>query len=266
MDRIKTIYEALVLGIRSFFDKSGFQKAVLGLSGGLDSAVVAALAVKALQKENVHGLMLPSQYSSNHSITDAVALAENLNISYDILQINEIFYSTLNSLSQLFNNLPSDVTEENIQARIRGMLLMAYSNKFKHLLLNTSNKSEIAVGYTTLYGDMCGAISVIGDVYKSDVYKLAEYINSETEIIPVNTIKKPPSAELRPNQKDSDSLPEYNILDPILYNYLEQKKNVDEIIKQGFEESVVKKIISMHHGSEYKRFQSVPIIELEVIP
>jgi len=259
-NKIKTIHDALVVGIRDFFKKTGFQKALLGLSGGIDSAVTAALAVSALGKENVHGLLLPSKYSSNHSISDAVALTVELGMNYDIIQIIDIYDATESTLSSIFEGLQPDVTEENIQARIRGLILMAYSNKFNHILLNTSNKSETAVGYCTLYGDMCGGLSPLGDVYKTDVYKLAHYINSEKEIIPVNTINKPPSAELRPNQKDSDSLPEYEILDGILFSYIEQNQNINEIIKEGYDENTVKRVISMFHKSEYKRYQSPPVI------
>jgi NAD+ synthase (glutamine-hydrolysing) len=259
---IKLIHDALVLGIRDYFKKSGFKKAVIGLSGGLDSAVVATLAVSALGKKNVHALLLPSKYSSDHSITDAVALAKNLGITYDIIPIKDTFDSIENTLAPIFEGVQPDVTEENIQARIRAILLMAYSNKFGHLVLNTSNKSEGAMGYGTLYGDLCGSLSVIGDVYKTDVYKIANYINSEKEIIPVNTIQKAPSAELHPDQKDTDSLPEYKILDEILFCYIEELQSTEEIIAQGYDETIVKRIVSMFQKSEYKRFQFPPILKV----
>ncbi len=219
---IQLIYDALVIGVRDYFAKMGFTKATLGLSGGIDSAVTVAIAAEALGKENVRVLLLPSQYSSDHSINDAVDLANNLGIQYDIVPIKEIFSSYNYLMSPVFEGREADVTEENIQARIRGTLLMALSNKFGHILLNTSNKSEAAVGYGTLYGDMNGGLSVLGDVYKTDVFKLARYINREVEIIPENTIVKPPSAELRPDQKDSDSLPDYDVLDAILFRYIEK--------------------------------------------
>lgn len=264
--KIKTIHDLLVSGISDFFKKIGFQKALLGLSGGLDSAVTAALAVSALGKENLHGLLLPSQYSSDHSVTDAVALAKNLGMSYDLIPIKDVYNAIESTLSPIFSGHNPDVTEENIQARIRGLFLMAYSNKFRHILLNTTNKSEAAVGYGTLYGDLCGGLSVLADVYKTDVYKLAFYINSEKEIIPLNTIQKPPSAELRPNQKDSDSLPEYDILDDILFRYIEQNLEINDIIKEGYNKDVVNRVVSMFHNNEYKRFQCPPFLEVSEKP
>jgi NAD+ synthase (glutamine-hydrolysing) len=261
-DRIAMIHDALVMGIRDYFAKMNFTKAVLGLSGGIDSAVTLVLAVQALGAQNVRVLLMPSQYSSEHSVTDAVKLAENLEVKYNIISINDIFFVYLKELEPVFQNLPPDIAEENIQARIRGTLLMAISNKFGNLLLNTSNKSEVAVGYGTLYGDMNGGISVLGDVYKTDVYKLAHYINSDRELIPMNTINKPPSAELRPDQKDSDSLPDYGILDAILYNYIELRKSPEEIISEGFDESVVMKTIRLVNVNEYKRFQTPPILRV----
>ncbi len=259
---IDKVYNALILGIRDYFSKMNFQKAVIGLSGGLDSAIVTVLATKALGKDNVHVLLMPSKYSSDHSIKDAVDLAQNLGIRYDIVGIQSVVDSFEESLYPLFRNLPNDVTEENIQARARGVLLMALSNKFRYILLNTSNKSECAVGYGTLYGDMNGGLSVLGDVYKSECYKLARYINWDEEIIPENTISKPPSAELRPGQKDSDSLPEYEILDKILYRYIELNQSIDEIIKSGFDGETVKRVARLVNTNEYKRFQSPPILRV----
>lgn len=261
-DYVAQIHDALVLGIRDYFQKSGFTKATLGLSGGLDSAVTLALAQKALGSQNLRVLLLPSHFSSQHSIDDAVELADNLNVKYDIVNINDSFDTINQGLKPLFGSLPSDLTEENIQARIRGVMLMALSNKFGHLLLNTSNKSEAAVGYGTLYGDMCGALAVLGDVYKTDVFKLAYYINREVEVIPKNTIVKPPSAELRPEQKDSDSLPDYPILDGILREYIENQKSADEIIALGFDAEVVTKIIRLVNASEHKRYQSPPTLRV----
>ena len=261
-DEIELIYNALVLGLRDYFSKSGLSTATIGLSGGLDSAVTAAIAVDALGCKNVHGLLMPSQYSSDHSITDAEKLVHNLNISSTVVPIKEIFFGFEKALAPVFENRPPDVTEENLQARIRGTLLMAYSNKFGHILLNTSNKSEAAVGYGTLYGDMNGGLSVLGDVYKSKVYQLARFMNRNGEIIPENTILKPPSAELRPDQKDTDSLPEYDVLDAILFRYIELNKNIDEIVKDGFEAAITEKVIRMVNRNEYKRFQCPPILRV----
>ncbi len=256
------IYNALVLGLRDYFNKSGLKTATIGLSGGLDSAVTAAIAVDALGSENVHGLLLPSQYSSNHSIADAQKLVQNLNIGSNLIPIKDIYFGFETALAPVFGNRTPDVTEENLQARIRGTLLMAYSNKFGHILLNTSNKSEAAVGYGTLYGDMNGGISVLGDVYKTDVYKLAHYMNRYKETIPENTILKPPSAELRPDQKDSDSLPEYDILDAILFRYIELNKSAADIIQEGFDALTTEKVIRMVNRNEYKRFQCPPILRV----
>ena len=261
-DDTELIHEAIVLGIRDYFIKSGFSKAVLGLSGGIDSALVAALACEALGSENVTGLLMPSQFSSQHSVDDAVKLAENLKMHYRILPINNVFESFENTLSDSFKGTAFGIAEENIQARIRGSLLMAWSNKFGSILLNTSNKSEMAVGYGTLYGDMCGAISVLGDVYKTQVYKIANFINRNKEIIPQNSITKPPSAELHIDQKDSDSLPEYDLLDTILYSYIEENKTVQEIVKQGFEKAIVEKTIRLVNNNEYKRYQAPPVIRI----
>jgi len=256
------IYKALILGISDYFKKTGFKKAVLGLSGGIDSALVLVLAAKALGYQNVHALLMPSRYSSQHSVTDALMLTSKLNVSYDLVSIETCFSSFESSLIPIFNGKQPDITEENIQARVRGTLLMAYSNKFGNILLNTSNKSEAAVGYGTLYGDMAGGLSVIGDLYKTQVYELSNYINSHGEIISRNIIIKEPSAELRPNQKDSDSLPDYKILDKILFAYIEQKTPLNEIVEMGFEKQIVEKVIKLVNSNEYKRFQTPPVLRV----
>ena len=262
LDHIPLIHDAIVLGIKDYFGKMGFTKATLGLSGGIDSAIVVVLAARALGAENVRVLLMPSQFSSDHSITDAKALAKNLNVAYDIVPIESIYTSFVNALNPVFNNLPFNIAEENIQARIRGTLLMGISNKFGHILLNTSNKSEAAVGYSTLYGDMNGGLSVIGDVYKTDIFKLAHYINKDGEVIPENSIVKPPSAELRPDQKDSDSLPDYDTLDGILFRYIELNQSPEEIVSQGYLPETVEKTIQMVNRNEYKRFQTPPILRI----
>jgi NAD+ synthase (glutamine-hydrolysing) len=256
---ISDLHSGLVKGLKNYFDQIGFTKATLGLSGGIDSAVVVALAVEALGNENVRVLLLPSQHSSDHSIQDAKDLAVNLDIQYDIVPIEPAYTSIERSLQPIFGDSPKDVTEENIQARIRAVLLMALSNKMGHILLNTSNKSEILVGYGTLYGDTCGAISVIGGVYKKDVYQLADYINRDTEIIPQNTIDKAPSAELSPGQKDSDSLPDYDTLDAILYNYIDLKKSADEVISMGFDKALVEKTIGLNKKNSHK-VEQLPLV------
>jgi NAD+ synthase (glutamine-hydrolysing) len=262
ISEIKLIHDALVMGIRDYFNKLGFKKAILGLSGGIDSALTLVLAERALGKENVYAVLLPSQFSSTHSIEDAKKLAENLLVSYDIISIEEVYNSFLNTLSPYFKDLPFNLTEENIQARARAVILMALSNKFGYILLNTSNKSEAAVGYGTLYGDMCGGLSVLGDIYKTQVYELAHFINSEKEIIPSNSILKPPSAELRPNQKDSDSLPDYAILDKILYLYIELRQGPKEITEQGFDKKLVDRVLKLVNMNEYKRHQTPPILRV----
>ncbi|MCX2475149.1 NAD+ synthase [Pedobacter sp. MC2016-05] len=259
---IEQIHDALILGIKDYFEKSGFKRAVLGLSGGIDSAVVCALACRALGAENVMSVLMPSKFSSDHSIQDALDLVKNIGCQHEIIAIKEVAEAFDHILAPAFEGLPFNLTEENIQARIRGVINMAMSNKFGYILLNTSNKSECAVGYGTLYGDMCGAIGVIGDVYKTQVFELARYINKEKEIIPVNTIVKPPSAELRPDQKDSDSLPDYDTLDRILYQHIERKKGSKAIIEQGFDEELVKKIIKMVNVAEFKRYQTPPILRV----
>ncbi|MDB5206899.1 MAG: synthase [Flavisolibacter sp.] len=256
------IYCALVLGIRDYFQKMGFKKATLGASGGIDSAVVQALAVEALGKENVHVLLMPSQYSSGHSVSDAEQLSKNLDNRYDIVAIKELFDQFSASLKPIFGDLPFNVAEENIQSRVRGNLLMALANKFGYILLNTSNKSELATGYGTLYGDMAGGLGVLGDLYKMQVYALARYINRNGEIIPEHILSKAPSAELRPNQKDSDSLPDYPVLDRVLYNYIELRQGPKEIIAQGYDAALVNRILKMVNMNEYKRAQFCPVIRV----
>ena len=225
--KIELIYKGIITGIRDYFGKLGLKRAIIGLSGGIDSAMAAVLAADALGAENVRGVIMPSEFSSQHSVDDAIALAQNLGIRHDILPIKVPYSSILQVLEPQFEGRPFDVTEENIQARLRAIYLMGISNKFGHILLNTTNKSEMAVGYGTLYGDLSGGLSVLGDVYKTEVYALAAYVNRNGTIVPDNTISKPPSAELRPDQKDSDSLPEYDILDPILYHYIEERLGPD---------------------------------------
>jgi NAD+ synthase (glutamine-hydrolysing) len=259
---IEQIHDAIVLGIGDYFKKSGFTKAVLGLSGGIDSAVVCALACKALGAENVMAVLMPSKFSSDHSIKDALDLVENFGCMHEIIPIKDAAEALDHMLAPAFKGLPFNLTEENIQARIRGTIVMAMSNKFGYILLNTSNKSECAVGYGTLYGDMCGAIGVIGDVYKTQVFQLAKYINSEKELIPLNTIVKPPSAELRPDQKDSDSLPEYDLLDRILYQHIELKQGSKALIAKGYDEALVHRVLKMVNTAEFKRYQTPPILRV----
>ncbi|MDQ3190347.1 MAG: NAD+ synthase [Bacteroidota bacterium] len=258
----EAIYQALVLGVKDYFSKMEFSKAVLGLSGGIDSALTLAIAAEALGPKNVQAVLMPSMFSSDHSVKDAVDLATNLGCPYNITNITTIFDSFISTLEPQFKDLPFGLAEENLQARSRGVILMAISNKFGSILLNTSNKSEMAVGYGTLYGDMCGGLSVLGDVYKTEVFELAKFVNREKEIIPTNTISKPPSAELRPDQKDSDSLPAYEILDKILFEYIENKKGPQEIINLGFDELTVKRILKLVNNNEYKRKQAPPILRV----
>lgn len=256
------MHDAIVTGIRDYFGKLGLKKAILGLSGGIDSALTAVLAVRALGAENVWGVLMPSEYSTGHSVTDAKDLAVNLGIRHDIVPIRSVFDVYEGLLNPLFEGKQADVTEENIQARIRGMILMALSNKFGHILLNTSNKSEFAVGYGTLYGDMCGGLAVLGDVYKTEIYKLAAYVNKDGEVIPLNSICKPPSAELRPGQKDSDSLPEYDTLDPVLFQYIENRIGPAELMEMGFDPAMVNRILRLVNINEFKRFQAPPVIRV----
>ncbi|RAJ75197.1 NAD+ synthase (glutamine-hydrolysing) [Chitinophaga dinghuensis] len=259
---IDRIYDALVLGIRDYFGKMGFKKAILGSSGGIDSAVTLAIACDALGAENVRAVLMPSPYSTEHSVDDAVLLSQNLQNPYDIIRINDIYETFLKTLEPYFQGLPFNVAEENTQSRIRGNLLMGLSNKFGYILLNTSNKSELSTGYGTLYGDMAGGLSVLGDVYKMQVYALARYINRDKEIIPQNIIDKAPSAELRPGQKDSDSLPDYAVLDKLLYQYIERRQGPREIVAQGFDSALVSRTLKMVNANEYKRNQFCPIIRV----
>jgi len=259
---IEQIYQAVILGIKDYFFKSGFSKAILGLSGGIDSAVVCALAAEALGPDNVMAVLLPSRFSSDHSLKDAEDLVTNLGCKSETIAIKNVTEAFETALSPQFQNLPFNIAEENIQSRSRAILLMAMCNKFGYILLNTSNKSEAAVGYGTLYGDMCGGISVIGDVYKTQVFELARYINREREIIPENSIVKPPSAELRPDQKDSDSLPEYDILDKIIAEYVENRRSSAEIIQMGYDEPTVRRTIRLINLAEHKRYQTPPILRV----
>lgn len=259
---IATIHMALIAGLRDYVTKCGFKKVVIGLSGGVDSAVTAALAVESLGSDNVIGVLMPSQFSSQGSIDDAAKLALNLGIAYKIIPIKDIFEIYQNTLKTEFKGRPFDITEENLQARIRGNILMALSNKYGYLVLTTGNKSELAVGYCTLYGDMSGGFALISDVPKTMVYELANFINRGKEVIPKNSIDKPPSAELRPNQLDQDSLPPYDIMDGILKAYVEDARGVDEIVRMGFDEKTVREIIKKVNRNEYKRRQAAPGIKV----
>jgi NAD+ synthase (glutamine-hydrolysing) len=252
------VYKALVLGLRDYLHKCGFKSAVLGLSGGIDSALTAVLAVEALGAANVRGVSLPSQFSSPGSLDDARVLAKHLGIRYEVVPIQPVFLAAKEQLRDVFRGCSEDTTEENIQARLRGVVLMALSNKFGSLLLTTGNKSELAVGYCTLYGDMCGGLAVISDVPKTMVYRLAKWINREREIIPEPSISKPPSAELRPNQTDQDSLPPYDLLDAILEAYVVEMKSVPQMIAAGFEEATVRRVVRLIDSAEYKRRQAAP--------
>lgn len=256
------VHAALILGLKDYAKKTGFKKALVGLSGGIDSALVTYLAVQAFGSENVHVLLMPSKYSSEGSIKDSKKLIDNLGISWNNVSIQPVFDKALEMLTPLFDNRPPDVTEENMQARIRGMYLMSLSNKFGYLLCTTGNKSEMAVGYATLYGDMCGALAVIGDVYKTQVYDLAKFINRNGEIIPEEIIEKPPSAELRPDQKDQDTLPPYEVLDEILKLYLEDSKEIKEITEIIGDKDLVYKVLRMVDLNEFKRKQAAPVLRV----
>jgi len=258
-NNMKQLYSALVLGVRDYFNKLGFKKACLGLSGGIDSALVACIAVEALGSENVFAINMPSRYSSEGSIKDSQKIAENLSMKLTEIPIESPFESFLNLLGPHFEEKEFDATEENLQARIRGMILMALSNKHGYIILSTGNKSEMAMGYSTLYGDMCGGLSVISDLLKTEVYQLADYINREKEIIPRETIEKAPSAELRPNQKDSDSLPDYEIVDTILREYIEKHRSAELIASENnIKLKLVQDLIQKIHLNEYKRRQAPP--------
>ncbi len=259
---IAMVHDAIVMGIRDYFSKMGFSKAIVGSSGGIDSAVTLVLACTALGKENVRAVLMPSQFSTPHSVNDAEQLSLNLGNPYDIIPIENIYNSFLEELKPVFNAIPFGIAEENIQSRTRGNLLMAIANKFGYILLNTSNKSELATGYGTLYGDMAGGLGVLGDCYKLQVYALAKYMNRDAAVIPGNIISKAPSAELRPGQKDSDSLPDYGILDKVLYQYIERRQGPNEIKALGFDAALVDRVLRMVNINEYKRNQFCPIIRI----
>lgn len=259
---IETVQKTLLLGLRDYVAKCGFEKVIIGLSGGIDSAVTAALAVEALGSKNVMGIIMPSQFSSQGSVDDAVQLSKNLAIDYRIFPIKDLFDGYQTTLREEFRGLPFDIAEENLQARIRGNIIMALSNKYGYLVLSTGNKSEMAVGYCTLYGDMSGGLALISDVPKTMVYELAKYMNREKEIIPQETLSKPPSAELKPNQIDQDSLPPYDILDGILKAYIEEAKCIKEIVRMGFDETTVRDVIQKVNRNEYKRRQAAPGIKV----
>lgn len=258
------VIEALTYGLKEYAIKTGFKKALVGLSGGIDSALVTYIAVQAFGKENVHVVMMPSQYSSVGSVKDAEELVKNLGITSDNISIQPVFDKINELLQPAFSGMPNDITEENMQARIRGLYLMAFSNKFNYLLCTTGNKSEMAVGYATLYGDMNGALGIIADVYKSDVFKIAKFINSDKEIIPNNIITKPPSAELRPDQKDEDSLPSYDLLDDILIKYIEEYKEAEEIIAEIGNKEIVMHVLRLVDRSEFKRYQAAPPLRVSI--
>ena len=259
---IDQVHDAIVLSIQDYFKKMGFKQAIVASSGGIDSAVTLALACTALGAQNVRAVLMPSQYSTGHSVSDAEQLSKNLGNPYDTVAIKDIFNQYETALAPYFEGLPFSVAEENLQSRIRGTLVMAFANKFNYILLNTSNKSELATGYGTLYGDMAGGLGVLGDCYKLQIFELAKYINRNGEIIPQNIITKPPSAELRPGQKDSDSLPEYDVLDMILYQYIELRQGPNEIKALGYDAALVDRILRLVNLNEYKRNQFCPIIRV----
>lgn len=256
------LHDRIVYSIRRFFKEAGRERAVLGLSGGIDSAVVVALAVEALGKENVYGILMPSPFSTVHSVTDAVELASNLGISYGVLPIEGIFLKFQTELKELFEEEPKRIVLENIQARIRGAALMASTNQNGSLLLNTSNKSELAMGYGTLYGDLAGALMVLADLYKLQVYSVARYINMQGIVIPESIIVKEPSAELSIDQKDSDTLPEYSLLDPVLYSLIEEKRSASDLIEEGCDISLVNRIVHLMKVSSFKALQLPPMIQV----
>lgn len=260
--KMEMMYQALISGIKNYFEKLSFNKAILGLSGGVDSALTAVLAAEALGNKNVMGVLMPSQFSTEHSVTDALQLVKNIGILHEIIPIKEMYDTVEKNLSPFFNGKSFDVTEENIQARLRGMSLMALCNKHGYILLNTTNKSEAAVGYGTLYGDLCGGLAVLADVYKTEVYEMVNFINKSKKIIPENIFTKAPSAELRPGQKDQDSLPPYEILDKILYQYIELRKSPQDIIEMGFDNYTVQRTLKMVNSNEWKRYQFPPILRV----
>lgn len=262
----EVVYAMLTRGISGYFREQGKERAVLGLSGGIDSAVVLCLAVEALGKENVHAILMPSPYSTLHSVADAVELSSNLGVEHSVVPIESILNRYVKELEDLFCGEVKGLTIENLQARIRANILMAYSNNTGALLLNTSNKSELAMGYGTLYGDLCGALMVLADLYKLEVYDLANYINTISEAIPQNTIIKEPSAELRDNQKDSDSIPEYSILDPILHALIEEGKSAEELLAQGKERILIDRIVKLMGLSSFKVHQLPPMLQLSNHP
>lgn len=261
-NKIQLIHDALVCGISDYFKKLGFNKAILGLSGGIDSAVTAVLAARALGPENIRCLLLPSVFSSAHSVDDSVLLCERGDIPYNLIPIGKMVDSVNSELTPYFEGKPFDVTEENIQARIRGLTLMAMCNKHGYILLNTTNKSEAAVGYGTLYGDLCGGLAVLADVYKTEIYELAKYINKDYEYIPLNILTKAPSAELRPNQTDQDTLPPYDLLDQILLRYIEHRQSPADIIEAGFDAYTVNRTLRMVNKNEWKRYQMAPVLRV----
>jgi NAD+ synthase (glutamine-hydrolysing) len=261
-EKIALIHDALVCGISDYFKKLGFKKAILGLSGGIDSAVTAVLAARALGPENIRCLLLPSVFSSQHSVDDSVILCERGDIPYNIIPIGDMVNAINHDLFPFFDGKPFDVTEENIQARIRGLTLMAMCNKHGYILLNTTNKSEAAVGYGTLYGDLCGGLAVLADVYKTEIYELAKYINKDFEYIPLHILTKAPSAELRPNQKDQDTLPPYDLLDQILFRYIECRQSPSDIIEAGFDAFTVNRTLRMVNKNEWKRYQMAPVLRV----
>lgn len=262
LSRIEKLYHAAILGIRDYFHKNNIKKALLGLSGGIDSALVVVLAVEALGKDNVIGILLPSEYSTSHSITDAKASAEKLGIEHYVIPIKESFDTALTALQPIFEGKEPNVAEENLQSRIRGLIIMGIANKIGAAVLNTTNKSELAVGYGTLYGDTNGAIGTLGDIYKTDVWEMSRWINRNEEIIPWNSINKAPSAELRPDQKDTDSLPDYDLLDKTLYLHLEERKSREEIINEGIDPQIVDKILRLVKINEWKRNQVAPALRM----
>ena len=266
--RTDLVHDTLVEGIREFFKKNnGMQKAVVGISGGLDSAVVTALAVKALGRENVHGLVMPSEFSTLHSIQDAVDLADNLNIEYHIIPISTIYKKFIKELQPLFGRENKwNVAEEHLQTRIRSSILMAYANKFNALLLNTTNKSELSVGYGTLYGDLAGAVMVLGDLYKSEVYDLGYYINAESSVIPTSSLTKAPSDELRFEQKDNDHLPDYQLLDPLLYAMNEEDKEFETLIGEGYDREILEKVFALKQNNTFKIHQIPPVLNVSTKP